>query len=61
MSGHASGAKLVPMPFDADDEPSRRREVEPLPFSDRSDLLTLADVTPTRIEWLWPGYVPSAR
>jgi AAA domain len=49
MTGHAAEPKLVPMPFEADED---------LPFADRSDLVTLSTVAPTRISWLWPGYVP---
>jgi len=50
-------------------ETSRRREVlpgpvplhpEPVPqtSADGATLVTLVDVLPTRVQWLWPGWVP---
>ena len=55
-----SPARPIPFPEPVASAPI----VEELPFADRSDdpdLLTLADVQPTRVRWLWPGYVPLAK
>ena len=65
MSGHASGDYLAPMPFDPAATngyaPLAAIDGEPLPFDDIGDdpeLVTLADVIPTKIQWLWPGFIP---
>jgi hypothetical protein len=45
-------AEILPLPGPDEEE---------LPFSDSysdPDLLTLANFRPSRIEWLWPGYIP---